>query len=179
MKTNVRKTVLMGMLCAISVVLVSAIRLPFPAAPFLEYDPADIPIILGTFLLGPLSGLAITVVVSILQGIIFSSSSGIIGIIMHIFATGFYVVAVGLISKLKTKHSSIIAVIVGTFVMTAAMVVWNMIFTPIFMKQPFEVVKAMILPIIVPFNLMKAGINGALALIIYYVVKKIYKKDCQ
>ncbi|MEE1225098.1 MAG: ECF transporter S component [Clostridia bacterium] len=176
MKTDVRKMVLMGMLCAISIVLVSALRLPFPAAPFLEYDPADIPIIIGTFLMGPVCGLIITVIVSILQGIIFSSSSGIIGIIMHIFATGFYVIAIGLVSKIKIRQSRIVAVIIGTLVMTAAMVVWNMIFTPIFMNQPFEVVKGMILPIIVPFNLMKAGINGVLALIISYFVEKIYKK---
>ena len=176
MKTDVRKMVLMGMLCAISIVLVSALRLPFPAAPFLEYDPADIPIIIGTFLMGPVCGLIITVIVSILQGIIFSSSSGIIGIIMHIFATGFYVIAIGLVSKIKIRQSRIAAVIIGTLVMTAAMVVWNMIFTPIFMNQPFEVVKGMILPIIVPFNLMKAGINGVLALIISYFVEKIYKK---
>ena len=176
MKTDVRKMVLMGMLCAISIVLVSALRLPFPAAPFLEYDPADIPIIIGTFLMGPVCGLIITVIVSILQGIIFSSSSGIIGIIMHIFATGFYVIAIGLVSKIKIRQSRIAAVVIGTLVMTAAMVVWNMIFTPIFMNQPFEVVKGMILPIIVPFNLMKAGINGVLALIISYFVEKIYKK---
>lgn len=176
MKTDVRKMVLMGMLCAISIVLVSALRLPFPAAPFLEYDPADIPIIIGTFLMGPVCGLIITVIVSILQGIIFSSSSGIIGIIMHIFATGFYVIAIGLVSKIKIRQSRVVAVIIGTLVMTAAMVVWNMIFTPIFMNQPFEVVKGMILPIIVPFNLMKAGINGVLALIISYFVEKIYKK---
>ena len=176
MKTDVRKMVLMGMLCAISIVLVSALRLPFPAAPFLEYDPADIPIIIGTFLMGPVCGLIITVIVSILQGIIFSSSSGIIGIIMHILATGFYVIAIGLVSKIKIRQSRIVAVIIGTLVMTAAMVVWNMIFTPIFMNQPFEVVKGMILPIIVPFNLMKAGINGVLALIISYFVEKIYKK---
>ena len=176
MKTDVRKMVLMGMLCAISIVLVSALRLPFPAAPFLEYDPADIPIIIGTFLMGPVCGLIITVIVSILQGIIFSSSSGIIGIITHIFATGFYVIAIGLVSKIKIRQSRIVAVIIGTLVMTAAMVVWNMIFTPIFMNQPFEVVKGMILPIIVPFNLMKAGINGVLALIISYFVEKIYKK---
>ena len=172
MKTDVRKMVLMGMLCAISIVLVSAVRLPFPAAPFLEYDPADIPIIIGTFLMGPVSGLIITVIVSILQGIIFSSSSGIIGIIMHIFATGFYVIAVGTVSKMNFKQSKLVSVIIGTLVMTAAMVVWNMIFTPIFMKQPFEVVKGMILPIIIPFNLMKAGINGALAFIISFFAPK-------
>ena len=53
-KTDIRKIVSMGMLAAISIVLVYAIRLPIiPIAPFLEYDPADIPILIGTFIYGP------------------------------------------------------------------------------------------------------------------------------
>ena len=40
----------MGMLVAIAIVLVYFIRFPiFPAVAFLEYDPADIPILMGTF----------------------------------------------------------------------------------------------------------------------------------
>ncbi|HRV34069.1 MAG TPA: ECF transporter S component, partial [Anaerovoracaceae bacterium] len=42
----------LGILAAISIVLVALIHFPvFAAAPFLEYDPADIPIIIGTFAL--------------------------------------------------------------------------------------------------------------------------------
>ncbi|MFQ9412551.1 MAG: hypothetical protein ACLR1T_18100 [Evtepia gabavorous] len=37
--------------------LVYVIHFPiFPAASFLEYDPADIPILIGTFAYGPLAG---------------------------------------------------------------------------------------------------------------------------
>ena len=40
---NLRYLTQMGVLAAISIVLVYLIRFPiFPAAPFLEYDPADI-----------------------------------------------------------------------------------------------------------------------------------------
>ena len=42
----------MAMLVAISIVLVMIIHFPiFPAVAFLEYDPADIPILIGTFAL--------------------------------------------------------------------------------------------------------------------------------
>lgn len=44
----------MGMLVAIAIVLVYFIHFPiFPAVAFLEYDPADIPILMGTFAFGP------------------------------------------------------------------------------------------------------------------------------
>lgn len=42
-----------AVLAAVSIVLVSFIHFPiFPAVPFLEYDPADISILMGSFLLG-------------------------------------------------------------------------------------------------------------------------------
>ena len=64
----------MGMLVAISVVLVYLIHFPiFPAVAFLEYDPADIPILIGTFAFGPLAGVLLTVVTSIIQGVTVSA----------------------------------------------------------------------------------------------------------
>ena len=51
MNEKVRKLVTMAMLAALSIVLVYVIHFPiFPAASFLEYDPADIPIFIATFL---------------------------------------------------------------------------------------------------------------------------------
>ena len=59
----------MAMLIAISIVLVWLIHFPIiPVVPFLEYDPADIPILLGTFAFGPLGGIVITVITAIIQG---------------------------------------------------------------------------------------------------------------
>ena len=43
-KQNVRKLTALGMLGAISLILVATVHFPIiPAAPFLEYDPADVP----------------------------------------------------------------------------------------------------------------------------------------
>ena len=60
---NTRKLTTLAMLAALAIVLVALIHFPLvPAAPFLEYDPADIPIFIGTFLFGPAAGLALTAV---------------------------------------------------------------------------------------------------------------------
>ena len=68
MNEKVRKLVTMAMLAALSIVLVYVIHFPiFPAASFLEYDPADIPILIGTFAYGPLAGVLLTVVVSVIH----------------------------------------------------------------------------------------------------------------
>ncbi|HAA37600.1 MAG TPA: hypothetical protein DCE00_01870 [Firmicutes bacterium] len=89
MKNNVRQMVNLAMLAALSVLLVYLVRFPiFPSAPFLEYDMADVPILIGTFLFGPWSGLILTIVVSLLQAATVSAGSGWIGALMHIVATG-------------------------------------------------------------------------------------------
>ena len=57
MRGRTVKLVKMGAMVAISVALVYLIHFPiFPAVAFLEYDPADIPILIGTFVFGPSQG---------------------------------------------------------------------------------------------------------------------------
>lgn len=171
MKTiqSTRKLTVMGMLAALSVILVYLIRFPLlPAAAFLEYEPGDIPIFITAFLFGPISGIIVTIVVSIVQGFTVSASSGIIGIIMHIFATGSFVLISGILySRKKNRKNAVIALVAGTIVMTVTMCIWNIIFTPIFMGLPRSEVLPMIIPTILPFNLLKAGINSIITFITY------------
>ena len=135
MNFTARKITAMAMFAAISVVLVTLIHFPiFPMAPFLEYDPADIPIFIATFLFGPLSGLILTFVVCVIQGLTVSAQSGIIGIAMHLVATGSFVLVAGAIYKYHSHvKGMIIASICGILIMTIMMALWNLILTPIFM----------------------------------------------
>lgn len=169
---KVLRLVLMGLLAAISIVLVALVHFPLlPAAPFLEYDPADVPIFISTFLLGPWQGLAVTVVVSLVQGLTVSAGSGPIGILMHILATGSFSLVAGLLyKKNKSRRAALIALAAGVAVQVAVMLLCNLIFTPIFMGTPVEAVMGMLLPVILPFNLLKSGGN---AVITYFVYKPI------
>lgn len=179
-KGNVRKLTSLGMLAAISIILVATVHFPLiPAAPFLEYDPADVPILIGTFAFGPVAGFLLTVVVSVIQGATVSAASGgVIGVIMHIFATGSCVLVAGNIySRNKTKKTAAIALVIGALVMTAAMVVMNLIFTPIFMGAPMETVIAMLIPAIIPFNLLKSGINCAVTFLLYKSISHLLKGE--
>ena len=113
MNEKVRKLVTMAMLAALSIVLVYVIHFPiFPAASFLEYDPADIPILIGTFAYGPLAGVLLTVVVSVIQGMTVSSGSGLMGIAMHIFATSILVLVYVVLGGLGNIWGSIVATVV-------------------------------------------------------------------
>ena len=177
-KMPVKKMVLIGMFSAISVILVYLFRLSlFPMAPFLEYDMADIPIILITFMYGPSAGLITTVIVSVIQGVTVSAGSGWIGIVMHIFATGSYVLVAGNIYKRRKNIGwEIIAMVAGTLTMTISMVLWNMVFTPIFMGRAIETVLPILVPAIIPFNLFKAGVNSLAAYFVFKVLQQVIKK---
>ncbi|MBC8584435.1 ECF transporter S component [Youxingia wuxianensis] len=167
-----RKLTTMALLAALSIVLVALIHFPlFPSAAFLEYDPADIPIFICTFLFGPMSGLGLTLVVSIIQGTTVSALSGPIGIVMHFLATGSFSLLAGNIYKRNhTRQGALIALVCGVLVMTTVMVGCNLVFTPIFMGTPVDVVIDMLVPVIIPFNLLKATIN---AVITYFVYKPL------
>ncbi len=166
----------MAMLAAFSVVLVLLIRIPFPPAPFLVYDPADIPIYIAGFAFGPLAGLALTAIVSFIQAFILGGD-GLIGFFMHFVSTGAFVIVAGLIYKRnKTRKNAVLALVCGTIIMTATMVLWNIIITPIFLGVPREAVIGMLATIIVPFNLLKAGINSVVTFLTYKSIAKFLHK---
>ncbi len=174
---RVRKMTRLAMLIALSVVLVLVVHIPYPPAPFLEYDPADIPILIATFIYGPWYGVLVTLVASLIQGVTVSSVSGIIGIVMHFVATSAVCLVAGYIYKSKkTMGSAVVALVAGTLVKTVVMVGCNYVLTPIFMGAPREQVVAMLLPIIVPFNLLKSGINSLVTFFVYKPISRLFAK---
>ncbi|MBP1757968.1 MAG: transporter component [Firmicutes bacterium] len=180
MNSKTKKLAVMGILTALSVVLMLFVHFPlFPSAPFLEYDPADVPILIGAFAYGPLAGILMTVVVSVIQGFTVSVASSYYGVIMHVIATSTLVlVASGIYKFRHTRMGAVIGLVCGTLAMSVMMMVANHFITPIFMGAPVEVVDAMLVPVILPFNLLKAGINSVLTFIVYKAVSKyIIKGD--
>jgi len=170
MNTQIKTTKIakISMLVAISVALVYLVHFPiFPPVPFLEYDPADIPIFIGTFAFGPLAGLLLAVITAVIQGITVSAASGPYGIIMHILATGSFVVVAGLIYKgHKSRRRAVIALAAGVLTWTSVMVIANLIVTPLFLGVPVSAVKGL-MPYIVGFNLIKSGVNSVITFFLY------------
>lgn len=159
----------LGMLAALSVALVFFIHFPiFPAAAYLEYDPADIPIMIGAFAFGPWYGLLLTVVVAVVQGLTVSAAGGLYGILMHMIATGCFVLVAGLLYQgHKTKKRAMLALLCGVVAWGIIMVPANLLVTPLFTGMPVAAIKEILLPIIIPFNLIKAGINAVVTFFVY------------
>lgn len=167
-KFSVKLIAKMGMMTAIACVL-GLFRFPIlPMVPFLTYDFADIPIIISAFAFGPVAGLLITVVVSFIQAFLLGGDQ-LYGFIMHILASGAFVIVASLIYKgHKTKKMAIVSLIAATLVMIVVMGAANYFVTPYYyggaaMKE--MVVKLM--PFILLFNLIKGVANSVITLLVY------------
>ncbi len=168
----------MAMLTALSVVLVTAVP-KFPlvsGAPFLEYDSADIPILIGAIMLGPIPGIVILLAACAIQALTVSASSGIIGFFMHFIASSALVLLASLIyRKKKTIKSLIIGLVLGTLAMTVVMIPLNLVLTGVFMGAGIEAVVDL-LPAIILFNLLKAGINSVITFAVFTPISHALKK---
>ena len=175
---NTLKTAIMAMLTALSIVSLYVIRMPLiPAAPFLEYDAADIPVLIGSMLLGPVHGMIILLAVCLIQAITVSASSGWIGFVMHFAASGVLVlISSNIYKRKKTSKSLVAGLSAGSLAMVLAMIPLNLVFTGIFLGEGTQAVAQMLIPAILPFNILKAVINSVATFAIYTPISKVLKK---
>ena len=157
-----------GAFSALSIVLSYLIHFPIiPSAPFLLYDPGDVPILVMGLKFGPGIGLAMTAIVSVLFAVM-TGQGGPWGILMHFLATGVYVLISSMIYRKKRDiHSAVKGLIIAPLAMTGIMVVANLLVTPLYLGVTREVVIGMLLPAIIPFNLLKGVTNGIITFLLY------------
>lgn len=174
---HTRKIVLMAVLCAISYLCVFIFRISIiPAAPFLSYEPKDVILTIGAFLFGPLEGIVMAVCVALVE-MVTISSTGPIGMIMNIISScAFCGVAALIYKKKRTMSGAVIGLASGTLMMTVLMLLWNYLITPLYMGTPRDVVADMLLPVFLPFNLLKGVLNAAVTLLLYKPISNILKR---
>ncbi len=161
----VKNMVLLAMLTAIAYVIVALVRIPVVG--FLSYEPKDVVITIGGFLLGPFASFIVSALVSLLEMVTFSQT-GPIGCLMNLISTCSFACTACVIYKQKrTLNGAIIGLALGTVCMTGVMLLWNWLITPLYMGVPRPVVEKMLLPTFLPFNLLKAGLNTAFILLLY------------
>jgi len=159
-----KKLTTLSILTALSIILSITIYFPiFPQAPYLLYDPGDIPLLLIALYYGISEGILTTIIVAILMAI-FTGQGGPIGAFMHFLATGTLITVAGILYR-KTKNK-ILSLLFGTISMAMVMAIANLILTPIYLGVPRSSIIPLIIPVIIPFNLIKAGINSIIAYLI-------------
>ena len=164
-KTVLRKMILIALLSAVSYLIVSVVRIPVVL--FLKYEPKDVIITVGGFLLGPMASLCISAVVSLLE-MVTVSETGPIGCLMNFLSTCAYACPAALLYKWRHNIKGAVAgLALGTVIMAGVMLLWNWLITPLYLQVSRDAVEGMLLPVFLPFNLLKAGLNSALVLGLY------------
>lgn len=165
-----------GMFCAVSYIAVLIGKLVPNIAGFLSYDPKDAIIAIAGFILGPVSCLVISVIVSFIE-MITISTTGPYGMFMNIVATcAFAMPAAWFYRKHHTRNGAVWGLVIGTAAMTVCMLIWNYVVTPFYMGVDRSVVAGMLMSVFLPFNLVKGGINAGITLLIYAPIVNALRK---
>lgn len=153
-------------------------RLLPPIVPFppLKYDPKDIFIIIGGFLYGPLVTIVMSVLVSFIE-MITVSTTGPYGLLMNIVSTCALVIpATAIYRNKRSIKGAVIGLAIGVVSVVSVMLLWNYIITPLYTGAPREVIAGMLIPIFLPFNLLKGSLNAALTMLIYKPLSAALRK---
>lgn len=176
-RMNVRTITSLGMLTAIAYVVMLLSKALPQVSGFLQLDVKDTVICIGGFVFGPLAAAIISIVVALVE-MFTVSDTGPIGMIMNVLATAsFCCTAAFVYKKVHTKKGAVIGLTLGIIALTAVMLLWNYLITPLYMTNFSRGDIAAMLPtIFLPFNLVKGGLNMALILVLYKPVVTALRK---
>ena len=190
-----KNLVLMAMFSALAAVLMLwEFPIPFIAPNFYEIDLSEIPIIVGSFIMGPVSGVIMEAIKIILKLLIKGTSTAYVGDFANFCVGVCLVVPASIIyQKHKTKKNAFIGMLVGTLFMAVAGVVLNyFIMIPFYVKafgMPLEAIidaGAKIQPLVTnklsftivcvaPFNIVKGIIVSLVTALIYKHISAFVK----
>lgn len=182
---HVRNVVLMGMLGAVGAVLMLfEFPLPFIAPSFYGLDLSEIPVLIGSFSMGPLAGAVIEAVKILVKLVLKPTSTGFVGEFANVCIGCALVLPAGLIYKFKkTKKGAVIGMIVGTLCMTTVGAVLNaVVMLPFYSNfMPLEsIIEAgaainpaisnvwtFVILAVAPFNLIKGVLVSVVTALVY------------
>ncbi len=153
---------------------------------FLTFDLKDAVMTISAMLFGPLYGLALAILVPLLEMLI--SSTGLYGFVMNAIASVTFV-CIG--SFIYTRNRTMVGALVGMFssvlTMAGVMSIANLIITPAYIElmAPSMIPDGMtarqfvgtILPtVILPFNLTKGTFNASLVFLLYKPISQAVRR---
>lgn len=166
---STKRMAICALFVAVSMVA-SYIELPiFPPAPWLKYDPSGVVCLVAGLAFGPGTGVLVAVL-SWLPHLIMNPYGGLMGIMCAVALTA---PAALIYSRNHTRKGAIIGMVVAALVTLVVAIIANIIVTPLYAGVATEEVLAMIVPILLPFNIIKIIINCVVTLLVYKSVSKL------
>ena len=193
-RISVRTTVKIGMLAAISVVLM-LFEIPLPFAPsFYEIDFSEVPVLIGAFAMGPVAGAAIELVKILLNLVITGTDTAGVGELANfIIGCSLCLPAAIVYKRKKTRKGAMIGMAAGTALMVVIGCLINAyVMLPAYsaaFNLPIDALVQMgtavnpsitslstfVIFAVAPFNLLKAVLVSLIVLLIYKKISPIFK----
>lgn len=190
-----KNLVLMAIFSALAAVLMLLeFPLPFIAPSFYEIDLSEIPVLIGSFIMGPVAGVIIEAVKILLTLFIRGTDTAYVGELANFIIGCCFIVPAGVIyKKNKTKKSALIGIATGTMLMAVAGVVINYaILIPFYVKafgMPLDLILDMgakinplisnkwtfVLICVAPFNIVKGIIDSLITALVYKRISTFIK----
>jgi len=194
-RSNAKVIAKVGVLAAVATVLM-LLEFPLWFAPnFYELDFSEVPVLLGTFALGPAAGATIELVKILLNFVVNGTETGGIGEFANFLIGCSFVVPAGIIYKRhKTFKTAILGLIVGTLSLAIAGAFLNYyLLLPVYAKiygAPIQAfvdmanainpavtdLKTFIMFAVVPFNLFKGVVVSSMVMLVYKKLSPILHK---
>ncbi len=171
-----KRLAFMAVFVALSYV-VSFIEIPlFPAAPFLKLDFGNVFILLVSFLLGPIEGIAVCILKECLR--MLGSSSGGVGELANILVTVTYLLLPSVLYRFHKGLKVVVPSLGGACLLgtAAALFANRYINFPLYMGAGASAVFWDLFWIIVAFNLIKTVAVSVLTVLLYKRLSNFLKK---
>ena len=194
-RNNTKVIAKVGVLGAVATVLM-LFEFPLWFAPnFYELDFSEVPVLLGTFALGPAAGAMIELVKILINFVVNGTDTGGIGEFANLLIGCSFIVPAGIIyKKHKTFKSAILGLIVGTISLAIVGAFLNyFLLLPVYSKiygAPMQAfidmgnvlnpaitdLKTFVMYAVVPFNIFKGIVVSAMVILIYKRLSPILHK---
>ena len=144
-----------------------------PGIQWLKYDPSGIVCLIAGFAFGP----AAAAIVSVLGFVphLFMDPWGTLMAVL--VALTLSVPAAIIYRRSRTRLGAFIGLLVGAVCALAAAIVGNLIVTPIYASMTVAQVAALIVPALLPFNLLKFAIHGVVTFLIYKPISNLLNQQ--
>ncbi len=168
---STKRIAITALFCAVAAIATLFIQFPIlPGVTFLKYDPSSIIALVAGFAFGPGTGVVVSILPYLVQ---LTTESGAYGTLMAIIATLSLVLPASLVyQRITSFKGAIIGMVVGAVVCLVCCIAANLVITPLYMDAPLETVVAMIVPVLLPFNVIKIAINCVVTALVYKPLSK-------
>ncbi|WEV45988.1 ECF transporter S component [Bifidobacterium sp. ESL0690] len=143
-----------------------------PGVPWLKYDLSGIICLVAGFAFGPMAAFIVSVL-SWIPHLFMNPWGAIMSIAVSVFLS---VPAAMVYKRMRTRVGALVGILVGVVFGLIAAIGGNLLITPIYAHMTTAQVLKMVIPVLLPFNLIKFAIHGVVTFVIYKPISNLLNR---